>query len=64
MTEADDDRFSAFAFYWEVTNYERRRRVGFHDHTSWNTILRVGKMTPKDFPVEDDDDSFNLEGNT
>lgn len=57
--EADEDRFSAFAFFWEVTNYERRLRVGFKDHTAWNTILKVAKMTPKDFPVEaDEEDNF------
>jgi hypothetical protein len=50
--EANEDRYSAFAYYWELTNFQFRPRVGFMDHTSWNTILRVGKMTPRDFPKQ------------
>jgi hypothetical protein len=51
----DDDRFNAFSYYWEVTNYEKRLRIGMKDHSSWNTILRVGKLTEQDFPDEDEE---------
>lgn len=55
MTE-NTDNFGAFAFYWELTNYNDRLKVGFNDHSSWNTILWVGKMSPRDFPDDEEKD--------
>lgn len=49
------DRFGEFAFYWELTNFENRLKVAMRDHSSWNTILRVGKLSPSDFPDDEED---------
>jgi hypothetical protein len=49
------DEFGYFAYLWELTNYKLRPRVGMLDHTSWNTLLNVAKMTDRDFPETDED---------
>lgn len=49
------ERFGAFEFYWELTNYDQRLRIGMMDHTSWNTILRVAKLSARDFPDDNED---------
>lgn len=49
------DRFGEFSFYWELTNYNIRLRVGMRDHTSWNTLMRVAKMADRDFPDDEED---------
>lgn len=50
------EQFGAFSYYWELTNFQDRLRVGMMKHTSWNTILRLAKLTERDFPDEEDDD--------
>lgn len=49
------ERYGEFEFYWELTNFQNRLKVGFHDHSSWNTILRVAKLTIQDFPDDEED---------
>jgi hypothetical protein len=52
---SDIERFGAFEFYWELTNFQNRLRVGMLDHSSWNTILQVAKLTIRDFPDDEED---------
>lgn len=49
------ERFGAFDFYWELTNFQYRLKVGMKDHSSWNTVLRVGKLSSRDFPEDEED---------
>jgi hypothetical protein len=49
------ERFGLFAYLWELTNLPFRLPVGMRDHTSWNTILKVAKLTDRDFPDDEEE---------
>lgn len=54
-TDPEVERFGAFEFYWELTNFQNRLRIGMRDHSSWNTLLKLAKMTDRDFPDDEED---------
>ena len=51
----DVEQFGYFAFLWEVVFMPIRLKNDFYSHTSWNTLLHVAKMAPRDFPNHEED---------
>lgn len=43
------DNLSVFDYVWEVTFHKFRLKLTPKYHTSWNTIYRVAKLSPRDF---------------
>lgn len=52
------EEYGLFAWSMELTFAPIRLKNGFRDQVSWNTILRVAKMSYRDFP-DDYEDNFN-----